>query len=40
MMYNAEDALDDNLMDKDFNFLSKPFSLKQLVEQVKEVLEK
>ncbi len=36
----AEDALDDNLMDKDFNFLSKPFSLKQLAEQVKEVLEK
>lgn len=36
----AEDALDDNLMDKDFNFLSKPFSLKQLAEQVKEVLGK
>ncbi|MCC3860832.1 response regulator [Emcibacteraceae bacterium Y4] len=36
----AEDALDDNIMDKDFNFLSKPFSLKQLAEQVKEVLEK
>ncbi len=36
----AEDALDDNLMDKDFNFLSKPFSLKQLAEQVKEVLDK
>ncbi|MBL4601506.1 MAG: response regulator [Emcibacteraceae bacterium] len=36
----AEDALDDNITDKDFNFLSKPFSLKQLVEQVKEVLEK
>ena len=34
----AEDALDDNIMDKDFNFLSKPFSLKQLAEQVKEVL--
>lgn len=36
----AEDALDDNIMDKDFNFLAKPFSLKQLAEQVKEVLEK
>ena len=36
----AEDALDDNIMEKDFNFLSKPFSLKQFVEQVKEVLEK
>lgn len=36
----AEDALDDNLMDKDFNFLSKPFSLKQLAEQVKDVLGK
>ena len=36
----AEDALDDNIMDKDFNFLSKPFSLKQLAEQVKEVLDK
>ena len=36
----AEDALDDNIMDKDFNFLSKPFSLKQLAEQVKEVLGK
>lgn len=35
----AEDALDDNIMDKDFNFLAKPFSLKQLAEQVKEVLE-
>ena len=35
----AEDALDDNIADKDFNFLSKPFSLKQLAEQVKEVLE-
>ena len=36
----AEDALDDNIMDKDFNFLAKPFSLKQLAEQVKEVLDK
>ncbi len=36
----AEDALDDTIMDKDFHFLSKPFSLKQLAEQVKEVLEK
>lgn len=36
----AEDALDDNLMDRDFNFLSKPFSLKQLAEQVKVVLDK
>lgn len=36
----AEDTLDDNIMDKDFNFLTKPFSLKQLAEQVKEVLEK
>ena len=36
----AEDALDDNIMDKDFNFLSKPFSLKQLAEQVKIVFEK
>jgi len=36
----AEDALDDNIMDKNFNFLSKPFSLKQLAEQVKEVLGK
>lgn len=35
----AEDALDDNIMDKDFNFLAKPFNLKQLAEQVKEVLE-
>ena len=35
----AEDALDDNIADKDFNFLSKPFSLKELAEQVKEVLE-
>ncbi len=35
----AEDALDDNIMDKDFNFLSKPFTLKQLAEQVKDVLE-
>lgn len=36
----AEDALDDNIMDKNFNFLSKPFSLKQLAAQVKEVLAK
>ena len=36
----AEDALDDNITDKDFNFLSKPFSLKQLAEEVKEVLDK
>lgn len=36
----AEDAFDKTPGDDDFNFLPKPFSLKQLAEQVKEVLEK
>jgi two-component system, cell cycle sensor histidine kinase and response regulator CckA len=36
----AEDAFDNTPGDDDFNFLPKPFSLKQLAEQVKEVLEK
>ncbi|WP_417317928.1 response regulator [Emcibacter sp.] len=35
----AEDAFDKNLGEEDFNFLPKPFSLKQLAEQVKDVLE-
>jgi len=35
----AEDALDKNLEGDDFNFLPKPFSLKQLAEQVKDVLD-
>ncbi|MCF8474278.1 MAG: response regulator [Emcibacter sp.] len=35
----AEDAFDKSSGDEDFHFLPKPFSLKQLAEQVKEVLE-
>lgn len=35
----AEDAFDKNLGEEDFHFLPKPFSLKQLAEEVKEVLE-
>ena len=35
----AEDAFDKSMGQEDFNFLPKPFSLKQLAEQVKEVLE-
>jgi two-component system cell cycle sensor histidine kinase/response regulator CckA len=35
----AEDAFDKSLSDhKDFNFLSKPFTLKQLVTAVKETM--
>ena len=35
----AEDAFRKNLPDgEDFNFLPKPFSLKQLVETVKETI--
>tara|TARA_R110002073_G_scaffold9448_4_gene48079 strand:+ start:2817 stop:5315 length:2499 start_codon:yes stop_codon:yes gene_type:complete len=35
----AEDAFDKTPGEEDFHFLPKPFSLKQLAEQVKEVLE-
>lgn len=35
----AEEAFEKNPEDDDFNFLPKPFSLKQLAERVKEVLE-
>jgi len=35
----AEDAFDKNLPDhKQFNFLAKPFTLKQLVKVVKETM--
>jgi len=36
----AEDAFDKTQVEDDFHFLPKPFSLKQLAEQVKEVLER
>jgi len=35
----AEDAFDETPRDEDFHFLPKPFSLKQLAEKVKEVLD-
>lgn len=35
----AEDAFDKNLGEEDFHFLPKPFSLKQLAEEVKDVLD-
>ena len=35
----AEDALDENIAREDFLFLPKPFSLKQLAEQVKDAIE-